>query len=106
MLRPVRWNTNERIGADVREGTATIEVGFEYFAASPEDNVDEVTLVATALAQCLDQLRDFSDAHQSQFGSCVVGLLPGMDWSFGDFEGPTSYGFICRVSVSELSQND
>lgn len=106
MLRPTRWNTNTRIGADVREGTATIEIGFEYFGASPADNVDEVTLVATALAQCLDQLRDFSDAHRSEFGACIVDVVPGMDWSFGDFEGPSSYGFIARVAVQEFSVND
>jgi hypothetical protein len=111
MLRPVRWITNPRIGQDagsggVREGTAPIEIGFETFGASHEDNVDEATLVATALVQCLDGIREFADANKTRFGACVVGIAPGMDFSFGDFEGPASYGFLARITVEEESQDD
>lgn len=105
MLRPMRWITNRRIGADVREGMSSIDIGFEYFGASPRDNVDEISLVSTALAQCLDGLRDFADAHITEFGAGIVDVA-GMDWTFGDYEGATAYGFICRLSVEEYSVTD
>jgi hypothetical protein len=105
MLRPTRWQPNSRYtGMVQREASASIEIGFECFGMSAADNVNEATLVATALAQVLDRIRDYSDAHKAT----VVDFVPDspMDFSFGDFEGPTSYGFIARFSIRELSVND
>jgi hypothetical protein len=92
----------------IREGTAPILIGFETFSASHEDNIDEATLVATALVQCLvDQLADYSAAHETVYGKCVVGVPEnGVDVSFGDFEGPTSFGFLARISITEYSSDD
>lgn len=106
MLRPVRWVTNPRLGGNVREGVASIDVGFEMTSASLGDRVDEVALVATALVQCLDGLRDYSDAHAATYGSVIVDVNPGIDFSFADFEGPNTYGFLARFSVQELSKHD
>jgi hypothetical protein len=30
----------------------------------------------------------------------------GVDVSFGDFEGPTSFGFLARISITEYSSDD
>src|SRR4051812_6231614 len=53
MLAPVRWLPNPQYVPSnlVREAAVSFTIGFECFAASPDDNVDQATLVATAVAQ-------------------------------------------------------
>lgn len=104
MLRPVRWlpEVSDVVSNLLRVGMAAFEIGFETFTASPDDAVDEATLVATALAQMMDGLRAYSDAQQGT----VEAVQSPMDFSFGDFEGPTSYGFLARITITELSSHD
>lgn len=106
MIRPARWVTNTRIADTLREGSAPIEVGYETFSASDNDNVDQATLVATALVQCFDSLVEYGYVHRKDFGDCIKNVAEGIDFSFGDFEGPTSYGFICRATIQEVSSDD
>jgi hypothetical protein len=107
MLRPVRWVTNTRIGNDVREGTAQVEIGFETTSASHEDNVNEAMLVADALARCLDGLYDYAEANKTTYGLVIVGIPErGIDISLGDFEGVVTYGFLARITIQEYSLTD
>lgn len=103
MLRPARGNANNRLGGNVREGAQVIDIGFETFGASDDDQVDEATLVLGALRQCLDGLREFSDANLARFGTSIIDVDEAMDYRFGDFDGPTSYGFLATISIQEIS---
>lgn len=107
LVTPARWVTNPRYAdSDMREGTVQLEIGYETGSASHEDNVDQALLVATALAQCMDSLRPFNDAHRNEFGDCVKDVAEGADFSFGDFEGGTTYGFVSRWTILEGSYDD
>lgn len=108
MVRPRRWVTSLRYsGTPLRDSGDVIEIGFETFSASPDDVQNELIYVATALAQTLDGLREYSDAR----GGTVIDIASfaegrQLDFEMGAFSGATSNGFICRFTVNEESQND
>lgn len=102
MLRPQSGDAKNRLLEGAREGVSRIEVGYETFG-SPEDNVNQATLVLTALRQCLDGLREFADANVARFGPSVVDVDETMEYNFGDFDGPTVYGFLARFPITEWS---
>lgn len=99
MLRPRQWQPGLRRLTTIRDAQVAIEIGYEYFGTDAQAIQDNVTLVATALAQVLDGLRDYSDAH----GGTVIDVLDPLTFAFGQFSGPTSNGFLCTVTLEERS---
>jgi hypothetical protein len=106
LVSSARWITNPRYAdTELREGAAQILIGYEYASASHEDNVDQVDLVATALVRCMDGLRAYADAHLVAYGASVVDVAAGSDFSFGDFEGATTFGFLSRWQIMEVGSD-
>lgn len=100
MLRPARWLAVQKLANKPdRDGDVAIEIGYEIFGGDPDVIQDNVSIVATALAECLDGLRAYSDAHQGT----VIQVLDPIEWRFGEFAGPTSAGFLALVTVQERS---
>lgn len=100
MLRPRRWSPDQKLpGKPQRDARGEIEIGFETFGTDPAEIQENVTMVATGLAQCIDGLRDYSDAH----GGTVLDVEDPLVFEFGEFAGPASAGFLARVRVLERS---
>jgi hypothetical protein len=100
MLAPRRWTPDQKLpNKPQRDAWCEIEIGLETFGTDPAQIQDEVTIWATALAQCIDGLRAFSDAN----GGTVVDVDDPLSFQFGEFTGPASSGFLARVTVLERS---
>lgn len=100
MIRPGAWRPNPKNeGRPQRDATASIEIGLELFAADPDVIQNNVALMATAVAQVLDELVPYSHAT----GGTILDLEDPIEFLFGQFAGPTSHGFLARVTVFERS---
>jgi hypothetical protein len=100
MLRPRLWRPEQKLAAyPDRTSTCLIEIGYEYFGTDADEIQENLTIVATALAQSLDGLRDFSDAHAGS----IVDVNDPLEFQFGEFAGPTSAGFLARATILERS---
>lgn len=98
--RPVSWTPDTKVSDQGhRDAAAQIEVGYEYFGADLEAIQLNVALAATALAQVIDQLRAYSDAHDGT----IIEVLDPVRYTFGDFAGATSHGFTATISLVERS---
>jgi hypothetical protein len=82
-----------------RDAFVDIEIGYEYFGGVLTQIQNNVAIVATALAQVLDQLRAYSDAH----AGTIIEVDNSVRYDFGQFAGPTSHGFIATITVQERS---
>jgi hypothetical protein len=98
MLRPGRWSVGLK-QANHRDGVTNVEVGAEWFDADPSVLQDNIVITATALAQVLDGLRDYSDAH----GGSIVDVIDPIEFLFGEFSGPASSGFTAAIQIQERS---
>lgn len=115
-LRPastvMRPTTTPRISAHLRAATATtiqplqrdgkvtIDLHYETFEADEEVLEMQVAYAASAAAKVmLDHLREYSDAH----GGTVVEVDDEIGFTFGQFDGPVSAGFIASVKITERS---
>jgi hypothetical protein len=98
MLRPVRWSPVVK-QQNHRDAPALVEIAGEWFDADPIVLQENIALAAAALAQTLDGLRDYSDAHQGT----VIDVLDPMDFRFGDFPGGASAGFTATIQILERS---
>lgn len=96
MLRPLTWDV-EQIRGNLRDSDVRIQIAYETFDADPDAIQDNITLAMTALVQCLDRLRDWSDAHDGT----VVDITEPIAFAIGEFDGPTSSGFIATVTIRE-----
>lgn len=100
MSRPGSWTPQTRNDANPhRDAFAAIEIGYEFFGADPDAIQANVALVATALAQVIDELVQYS----VDTGGTVVDVQEPIEFLFGQFAGPTSHGFLARVTVFERS---
>ena len=100
MVRPGAWRPQTRNDANPhRDAFAAIEIGYEFFGADPDAIQANVALVATALAQVLDELVDYAD----DTGGTIANIEEPIEFLFGQFTGPTSHGFLARVTVFERS---
>ncbi len=100
MTRPRNWRPEVKKGDTAhRDAWVDIEIGYEYFGGVLADIQDNVAIVATALAQVLDQLRAYSDAH----AGTIIEVDDSVRYDFGQFAGPTSHGFIATITVQERS---
>lgn len=100
MVRPRLWMpATTRADGGHRDARGRFEIGYEFFGAVLADIQDNVAIVATALAQVLDSLREYSDLH----GGTVIEIEDGTQFDFGQFTGPTSHGFIATVTIIERS---
>lgn len=100
MLRPRNWRPDVKAGdTGHRDAYVDIEIGYEYFGGVLTQIQNNVAIVATALAQVLDQLRAYSDAH----AGTILEVDNSVRYDFGQFAGPTSHGFIATITVQERS---
>lgn len=100
MTRPRNWRPEVKKGDTAhRDAWVDLEIGYEYFGGVLADIQDNVAIVATALAQVLDSLRAYSDAH----AGTVFEVEDSVRYDFGQFAGPTSHGFIATITVQERS---
>ena len=100
MMRPVSWRPNPKNeGRPHRDGFFGLEVAVEMFSADPEIIENNVSLLAVALAQAIDELLPYSVANAGTIGD----LEDPIDFQFGQFVGPTSHGFLCRFTGFERS---
>lgn len=100
MLRPGTWRPDAKNdGRPHRDAFASIEVGFETFAADPDVIQETAILAATALAQVLDGLVDYAQLN----GGTIADIEDPIQFEFGQFVGPTSNGFLARVTLFERS---
>jgi hypothetical protein len=98
MTRPGQWHAKLK-QAGGRDALSVVQFGVEWFDADAITLQENVTITATALAQVLDGLRDYSDAH----GGTVIDVLDPIDFQFGEFTGPTSSGFLATITIEERS---
>jgi hypothetical protein len=108
VLRPIAWRPMPLYADRIRDAECDIEISFETFAAEPNDITNEVLLVSLALTKVLDQLREYSDKMVASYGTVIdlTGDPPRYAFSYGEFAGPTSNGFVCRFSLNERSTSD
>lgn len=99
MLRPGRWSANLKQG-NSRDASVLVEVGMEFFDADADVLQANITIYATALAASLDALRDYSDIN----GGTVIDIIDPIDVVFGQFDGPTSSGFLATIQLEERSR--
>jgi hypothetical protein len=100
MLRPRSWNPDQKLAVKPdRTSWSEIEIGYEYFGTDPDEIQENITIVATAVAQVLDGLRDYSDAH----AGTIADVRDPLQFLFGEFAGPSSAGFIARATILERS---
>ncbi|HVX39612.1 MAG TPA: hypothetical protein VHB25_08565 [Gemmatimonadaceae bacterium] len=100
-VTPEGWQPEVRRQADVREAVMQLRIGYESFQADAELLEQELAIAATALAQVLDGLRAYSDAH----GGTVVDVIDPLQYAFGQFPGGTSAGFTVILSIEEQAQS-
>jgi hypothetical protein len=96
MIRPRSWNAELKQGG-TRDGKVAIDIAYETFDADPDAIQENIVLAMAALVKCLDGLRDWSDAHEGT----VIDVLGDVQFSIGEFDGPTSSGFIATVTIEE-----
>lgn len=101
MVRPRRWVADQKLaGQTWRNGQLPIDVAYELFGGDADLKQNSVMIVGTALAQCMDELRDFNDA-QVPTGP-ILDLMGSLDFQIGDFGSrATSSGFIATVTLLE-----
>jgi hypothetical protein len=100
MLRPGTWSaTAKRSDLGHRDARGQIVLGYEFFGADPLAIQRNVALLATAIAQVIDQLVDYSVAT----GGTIYEVEDPIDFAFGQFAGPTSNGLIATITVLERS---
>jgi ribosomal protein L18E len=104
MLRPRRWRPETKVSRIVgdtskRDAVVVVEIGYEFFGAELQVIQDNVAVAATALAQLLDGLREYSEAN----GGTILMVQDPIEFEFGQFAGPVSHGFIATVTIIERS---
>lgn len=101
MVRPRRWVADQKLqGQTWRDGQLPIDIAYELFGGDADLKQNSVMIVGTALAQCMDELRDFSDAQVPK--GPVVDLIGPLDFQIGDFGSrATSSGFIATATLLE-----
>jgi hypothetical protein len=98
MVRPGRWSARLK-QANHRDGVVLVEIGAEWFDANVDVLQENITIAAAALAQVLDGLRAYSDAHSGT----VIDVLDPIEYVFGEFTGPASSGFTATTLIEERS---
>lgn len=98
-LQPVMWQPELKRFANLRDAVAQLSVSFESFQSDPEVLEADITTAAVALAQVLDGVRVYSDAH----GGTIIDLVDPIGYAFGQFPGGTSAGFTATFSLEEQS---
>ena len=100
MLRPRRWlPTGNLYDTGMRDASAQIDIGYEYFGTDAIAIQDNVVAMATALAQVIDALRQYSDDH----GGTIIEVADPILFEFGQFTGPVSNGFLATITLLERS---
>lgn len=99
-VRPIAWSPDTKVSDQGhRDAAAQIEVSYEYFGSDLDTIQRNVALAATALAQVVDELRAYSDAHDGT----IIEVVDPMGFTFGDYAGPTSHGFKATITLTERS---
>lgn len=101
MLRPVRWSP-ELKRATHRDAPTLVQVGMEWFDADTDVLQDNITIGAVALARVMDGLRDYSDTHDGT----VIDVKDPIEFTFGEFDGPASSGFLATIEIEERSTHE
>lgn len=100
MLRPRRWLAiAKRNDVGHRDAEAQVDIGYEFFGADVLQIQENIALVATALAQVLDALRQYSD----DTGGTIIETVDPILFEFGQYQGPTSNGFLATITIIERS---
>lgn len=100
MVRPRRWLPEaKRADTGHRNADVQLDIGYEYFGNDPLAIQDNVAAVATALAQVIDELREYSDTR----GGTIIETVDPILFDFGQFQGPTSNGFLATITLIERS---
>jgi len=105
-MRVTGWEADIRYpGTNQRDGTCTVDVSFEIFAAEPRDLSSELALAGVALMQVLDQLPSYSESLASTYGTFVE--FDGRVQFFPDDAlNPTARSFVARFTLLERSVTD
>jgi hypothetical protein len=83
-----------------RDGRVTLDARYETFEADAERRELQIAYAAAAFSRVIaENLRDYSDAHNGT----VVEVNDPLSFTFGEFEGPASSGFIASISITERS---
>jgi hypothetical protein len=103
-VAPRRWVVNQQItGRTDRDAQGTYAIVFECFATDPAEIQDTLTVHATAVAQVLDRLREYSDAT----GGTVIDIEDPMEFVLGEFPNDggvaRACGFRCTITLTERS---
>lgn len=100
MVRPRRWLAQTKLPDTLhRDAEAQVDFGYENFSSDTQTLQDNIAIVATALAQVIDRLREYSDAT----GGTIIEVLDPVQYDFGQFAGPTSHGFLATITLLERS---
>jgi hypothetical protein len=97
MIRPRSWDVDPKGNSNLRDAAVRLEIAYETFDADPAAIQDNIVLAMGALVLCLDLLRVWSDAHDGT----VIDIVEPIGFTIGEFDGPTSSGFIATVTIRE-----
>jgi hypothetical protein len=99
-VRARGWRPDQKLRSPQRDSTVTLEIMAEFTGADPAQIEDQVEITAIAVAQVLDSLRAYSDAH----GGTVLDVQDPISFDIGQFGGPTTTdGFVCSANILERS---
>lgn len=83
-----------------RDGRVELNTRYECVIADEEILEQQVAYAAAALSKMfVENLRAYSDAH----GGTVVEIEDPLSFTFGEFEGPVSAGFVASITILERS---
>lgn len=99
-VRARGWRPDQKLRSPQRDSLVTLEVMAEFTGADPAQIEDQLEITAIAVAQVLDSLRSYSDAHNGT----VLDVQDPISFDIGQFGGPTTTdGFVCQATVMERS---
>jgi hypothetical protein len=100
VVRPRQWEILEDGSAVGHyDAFAVLDISYEYFGAELDDIQTNVTIAGVALTKVIFALREYSDRTDGT----IVDLRGTLLFNYGEFEGPTSNGFTCTLTLIERS---
>jgi hypothetical protein len=83
-----------------KDGRVQLRARYECFHADEETLELQLAYAAAAFSKMITEyVREYSDAH----GGTIVEVADTIGFSFGEFDGPVSAGFIATFTVIERS---
>lgn len=101
VIRPAAGLEEAKQGTLQRDAVHTLAILIEVFGADEDEIERSLVVIQLAVIQVLDELRDYSDAHDGT----VIEIPDAISTRYGEFTGSASLsgGLISTVNIRERS---